>query len=91
MLNYILTESFGMGGKMFLKDAKMGKDYTVTGIWLGKRVTHRLEALGMTRGTVISVINKKSSGSMVIKIRGTRFALGAKFTQGIAVRGDLVG
>lgn len=73
---------------MFLKDAQAGRFYTVTGIWLGKKVSRRLETLGMTKGTEILVIKKKMSGSMVIKIRGTRFALGAGFTQGISVGGN---
>lgn len=73
---------------MFLKDAVPGRNYIVAGIWLGKKITHRLESLGMTRGTSITVIDKKLSGTMVIKVRGTRFALGAGFTEGITVGGE---
>ena len=71
---------------MFLSNAKIGKYYTVTGMWLAKGITHRLEALGMTHGTKIYVINKKKTGSAVIRIRGTRFALGSGFSQGIGIR-----
>lgn len=71
---------------MFLSNAQIGKYYTVTGMWLGKGITHRLEALGMTHGTKIYVINKKLSGSVVIRIRGTRFALGSGFSQGIGIK-----
>ena len=71
---------------MFLSNAQIGKCYTVTGMWLGKGITHRLEALGMTHGTKIYVINRKISGSVVIRIRGTRFALGRGFSQGISIR-----
>lgn len=73
---------------MFLREAKPGREYIVAGIWLGKKITHRLEALGMTRGTAITVVNKKASGAMVIKVRGTRFAVGAGFTGGITVGGE---
>lgn len=73
---------------MFLKDTEPGREYTVAGIWLGKKVTHRLEALGMTRGTKVTIVSKKGSGTMVVKIRGTRFALGAGFAQGITVGGE---
>ncbi len=76
--------------KMFLKNAKEGEIYTITGIWLGEKVTHRLESLGMTRGTKLLVINKKRLGAMVIKVRGTRFAIGEGFAQGISVEGGAV-
>ena len=39
--------------------------------------------LGMTHGTEILVLNKKPSGPMIIKVRGTRFAIGRKFCDGI--------
>lgn len=73
---------------MFLSNAQIGKRYTVQGMWLGKGITHRLEALGMTHGTKIYVINKKMSGSVVIRIRGSRFALGSGFSQGISIKED---
>ena len=46
----------------------------------------RLEALGMTTGTRVSVLNRKGKGIMIIKLRGTRFALGYNITRNIKVR-----
>lgn len=46
----------------------------------------RLESLGMTKESVISVLNRKGKGIMIIKLRGTRFALGYNMTKNITVR-----
>jgi len=45
----------------------------------------RLEALGMTRGTSVAVLNSKSKGVLIVKIRGTRFALGRNISRNITV------
>ena len=60
---------------MLLKDAKIGWTYTVKSIRLPFQLERRLEALGMTRQTAISVLNRKGKGILIIKLRGTRFAL----------------
>ncbi|MFQ6844604.1 MAG: FeoA family protein [Oliverpabstia sp.] len=60
---------------MLLKDAKIGRTYTVKSIRLPLQLERRLEALGMTRQTAISVLNRKGKGILIIKLRGTRFAL----------------
>ena len=60
---------------MLLKDAKIGRTYTVKSIHLPFQLERRLEALGMTRQTAISVLNRKGKGILIIKLRGTRFAL----------------
>ena len=68
---------------MTLSQAKKGSSYTVEGINLDLKVKRRLQMLGMTHGTEISILNKKPSGPMIIKVRGTRFALGKSFCDGI--------
>ena len=45
-----------------------------------------MEALGMTRKTSVTVMNKKRRGAMVIKLRGTRFALGQEILKHIQVK-----
>lgn len=59
--------------------------YRVKGIALDMAIERRLEMLGVTEGTCISILNKKSSGSMIFKVRGTRFAIGKKIAEGILV------
>lgn len=68
---------------MLLKDAKIGRTYTVKSIRLPLQLERRLEALGMTRQTAISVLNRKGKGILIIKLRGTRFALGYNITKNI--------
>ena len=70
---------------MLLKDAKIGRAYTVKSIHLPFQLERRLEALGMTRQTAISVLNRKGKGILIIKLRGTRFALGYNITKNITV------
>lgn len=60
---------------MLLKDAQVGWTYIVEAIHLPFQMERRLEALGMTRQTSISVLNRKGKGILIIKLRGTRFAL----------------
>ncbi len=71
---------------MLLKDAKIGETCTVEQIHLPFQMERRLEALGMTRGTPISIVNRKGKGILIIKLRGTRFALGLQITKNIEVR-----
>ena len=61
---------------MILKDVEIGRAYTVKSIHLPFQLERRLEALGMTLQTDISVLNRKGKGILIIKLRGTRFALG---------------
>ena len=62
--------------------------YTVSGLNLPSKVSKRLEALGMTRGTEVEVMRVKPRGAMIVKVRGTRFALGKGISSHIEVRGE---
>lgn len=68
---------------MTLSEGHIGCSYRIHRIELEEQVTRRLEMLGMTQGTDVQVLNKKRSGPMIIKVRGTRFALGHVFACGI--------
>ena len=41
----------------------------------------------MTLGTEVEVINRKGRGILIIRLRGTRFALGYNITKNIQVAG----
>lgn len=71
---------------MLLKDVKIGESCCIEQIDLPFLMEQRLESLGMTKGTVISVLNRKGRGIMIIKLRGSRFALGYQMTKNITVR-----
>lgn len=70
---------------MYLCDGSIGNDYKVMDIKLPTKIEKRLEALGMTRGTSVSVLNSKSRGVLIVKVRGTRFAFGRNITKNILV------
>lgn len=72
---------------MLLKDAQIGLTYVVEKISLPFQLERRLEALGMTKGTPIFILNRKGKGILIIKLRGTRFALGYNITKNIEVKG----
>lgn len=71
---------------MYLSEGRIGEDHTIQDIRLPINMEKRLEALGMTRGSSITILNSKSHGVLIIKIRGTRFALGRNITKNILVR-----
>lgn len=71
---------------MKLNEGDIGKNYVVTGVLAEKRIARRLEALGVNERTPVTVLNKKGSGSLIIKVRGTRLALGRQIAEGITVR-----
>lgn len=70
---------------MYLCDGKIGNEYKVEDIELPTNIEKRLEALGMTRGTSVAILNSKYHGVLIVKVRGTRFALGRNITKNILV------
>lgn len=70
---------------MKLHEGTIGETYLVTSIVLDDKITRRLEALGVNERTQILVLNKKRSGTIMIKVRGTRLALGGSIADGIEI------
>ena len=60
--------------------------YMVESVHVDEAINRRLEALGVNENTPLLVMNKKNSGTMIIKVRGTRLALGKRITGGIEVK-----
>ena len=52
---------------------------------VAEAIGRRLEALGVNEKTPVAILNRKGSGSVIIKVRGTRLALGRKIAEGIEV------
>ena len=48
-------------------------------------MTRRLEALGLNEMTKLQIQNSKRGGAFIIKVRGTRLAIGKRIAQGIEV------
>lgn len=72
---------------MTLSDAAPGSTYQVAGLDLPTELSRRLEALGMTEGSGVTVLRKKRRGAMIITVRGTRFAVGLGIARHISVKG----
>ena len=71
---------------MKLYEGKIGRTYIVESVLVEQKITRRLEALGVNEQTPITIMNKKGSGTLIIKVRGTRLALGRRLAEGIDMR-----
>lgn len=70
---------------MTLFEAKKGIAYIIKGLFVEEAITRRLQALGLNDGTTITVLNRKKRGALIIKVRGTRLALGKHIASSIEV------
>ena len=68
---------------MRLYDGTIGNTYVVRSVTVDEAITRRLAALGVNENTPVTILNKKRSGTVIIRVRGTRLALGKKITGGI--------
>ncbi|PHV69298.1 ferrous iron transport protein A [Sporanaerobium hydrogeniformans] len=73
---------------MTLLEGVRGKCYSVQDIELEEQLKRRLQMLGLTQGTQIEVLNCKKGGSVIFKVRGTRFAIGKTTAKGILIGGE---
>lgn len=71
---------------MTLKEGKNQGIYEVVDIRVELNLERRLEALGLTMGTQIVVLNNDKKGAMTVKFRGTRFAIGRHIAESIIVK-----
>lgn len=70
---------------MTLKEGKNNKTYQVVSIDIETKLERRLEALGLTEGTHVTILNNDKKGSLTAKFRGTRFALGRRIADHIEI------
>ena len=70
---------------MTLKQGKNSLTYSVESIDIELKLERRLEALGLTEGSLITILNNDKKGSLTAKFRGTRFALGRRIADHITV------
>lgn len=68
---------------MTLDAGQVDSSYLLEKMNLPVATEKRLESLGMTRGTEIRVLNNKDRGTMIVKVRGTRFAIGKDISRNI--------
>ena len=70
---------------MKLNQAHILQNYRISSVQEQEKIQRRLEALGILEGTKVVVLNRKRNGSTIIKVRGTRWALGNEIAEGIEV------
>ena len=70
---------------MKLNEGIIGHTYRVESVSVNETITRRLEALGVNNMTPVTILNKKGSGSVIFKVRGTRLAVGKRISDGIEV------
>ena len=70
---------------MKLNEGIIGHTYRVESVAVNETITRRLEALGVNNMTPVTLLNKKGSGSVIFKVRGTRLAVGKRISDGIEI------
>ena len=70
---------------MKLNQADILQNYRISSVQELEKIQRRLEALGILEGTKVVVLNRKRNGSTIIKVRGSRWALGNEIAEGIEV------
>lgn len=71
---------------MKLNEGIIGRTYVVESVVVDDVITRRLEALGVNELTPVTILNKKGSGSVILKVRGTRLAVGRRISDGIQIK-----
>ena len=74
---------------MRLKEGKNHHTYVVERIETELNLERRLEALGLTEGSRITILNNDKKGAMTVKFRGARFALGRRIADNIFVKEEV--
>lgn len=70
---------------MRLKEGKNQHTYQVQEIDIELNLERRLEALGLTTGSKITILNNDKKGAVTVRFRGTRFAMGRRIADHITV------
>ena len=70
---------------MKLNEGIIGCTYREESVAVNETITRRLEALGVNNMTPVTLLNKKGSGSVIFKVRGTRLAVGKRISDGIEI------
>lgn len=71
---------------MSVLNGQIGKTYMVESLQMKGTTLRRLEALGLTIGTKLTILNNKKSGTVIFMVRGSRLAVGKKIAASIFVR-----
>ena len=81
----LLIDNYKELFSMKLSEGIIGRTYRVDSVAVNETITRRLEALGVNSMTPVTLLNKKGSGSVIFKVRGTRLAVGKRISDGIEI------
>lgn len=70
---------------MTILEGTVKEKYIVEGIRTEENIMRRLETLGINNGAHLELMNRKKNGTVIIKVRGTRWAIGRDIAEGIEV------
>ena len=71
---------------MTIKEGKIGCSYLVQNMQLEHQTSYRLQALGLTEGTKLTILNNKRRGAVIFRVRGTRLAVGREIAKAIEIQ-----
>ncbi len=71
---------------MTLSQTQISESVCIDKMNLNQDQVRRLRSLGMMEGTKVKVLQKKRSGTLVVDVRGTRFAIGYQMGDEIGVK-----
>ncbi|MEG0962984.1 MAG: FeoA domain-containing protein [Lachnospiraceae bacterium] len=70
---------------MTILEGRIQEEYMVTDVQMEESTMRRLESLGINNGTKMQLMNRKKNGTVIIKVRGARWAVGKDIAVGIQV------
>jgi len=68
---------------MNLSKTNINQEYIIQMINIDKCTRLRLQVLGVLKGTKVKVLNKRNSGDIILKIRGTRYGVDKEVAESI--------
>ena len=71
---------------MRLKEGKDNHTYIVQEIHIELNLERRLEALGLTQGAEITILNNDKKGALTVRFGGTTLARGRRIADNIIVK-----
>lgn len=70
---------------MTLKQGLTGHTYRVESLQTALDLERRLEALGLTEGSLVTILNNHKKGALTARFRGARFAIGRQIAEHILI------
>ncbi len=69
-----------------LSEGTTKEKYIIEEIKIDNTTKTRLQVLGIIKGTIIEILNKRINGSIIIKVRGTRLGIDKEISKSIKIR-----